>query len=145
MGDHTISYVAPDEVTRLQSREATERFLKKNPTLDASISDFCWAGLILGFEEPTWETVHVEDQWQRHSQTQSKSSNASTLESAPDNQTSPLADVDDVPLERIDDTDASFSHFPRPHRLENTLKPNGPLTRDMSITEADNWLKGFTA
>ena len=58
-----------------------------------------------------------------------------------------------MPHERADNADAphwdsspeSFAHDPRPQRLENTLKPNVNLSRDMSITEADNWLKGFTA
>ena len=58
-----------------------------------------------------------------------------------------------VPHERADNADAphwdsspeSFAHDPRPQRLENTLKPNVNLSRDMSITETDNWLKGFTA
>ena len=65
-GNYTISYVAPDKITRLQSSEAVEQFLKKNPTLKVSISDFCWENLALGFKEPAWETVHVEDQRQRH-------------------------------------------------------------------------------
>ena len=50
-GDHIISYVAPDKVTRLQSPEATEQFLGKKPALDISTSDFCWAGLVLTWWE----------------------------------------------------------------------------------------------
>ena len=68
-GNKTISYVAPDETTWLTSREETERFLDQNPTFDVSISQFCWVDLIIGFENPTWETVHVQNHRQRHSQT----------------------------------------------------------------------------
>ena len=31
VGDKTISYIAPDKVTRLESREAMEQFLDQNP------------------------------------------------------------------------------------------------------------------
>ena len=78
-GNHTISYVAPDEVTRLQSRKATERFLEKNPTLDASISDFCWAGLILDFKEPTWETAHIHTPWRPMQQAGTQKTNQSPI------------------------------------------------------------------
>ena len=33
-GDKTVSYVAPDKITRLESREAMEQFLDQNPALD---------------------------------------------------------------------------------------------------------------
>ena len=68
-GNKSISYVTPDKITKLTSREETERFLDQNPTLDVSISQFCWVDLIIGFEDPTWETVHVQDHRQRHSLT----------------------------------------------------------------------------
>ena len=148
--NYTISYIAPNKTTWIHSGEAMEQFLREDPTPDVSTSDFCWANLILGFKEPTWETVHVEDQRQRHSRTPSGSPSASSLESAPDNQTPPSAYVDDVQHEQPSDntdnpcwaqTQIPFPQPPRPHRLDNTLKPNGPLTRDMSITEADIWLK----
>ena len=35
------------------------------------------------------------------------------------------------------------THIPRPHCLENTLKPTRNLRRHMTLTEADKWLKGF--
>ena len=133
--NYSISYIAPDKIARLQLSEAMEQFLRENPTLDVSISDFCWAHLILGFKEPTWETIHVEEQRQLHSRTPSGPPSASSLESAPDNQTPPSADVDDVQHEQLsNNTDnpwwalnqTQFPHSPRPHRLDNTLKPNGP-------------------
>ena len=60
-GNMTISYGSPDKVTRLESREAMERFLDQNPTLDIPTLDFCWANLILGFKDPAWETICVQD------------------------------------------------------------------------------------
>ena len=130
-----------------------EQFLDRNPTLDVPISHFCWVDLIIGFKEPTWETISIQDQRQLHSRTQSKSPIASSPKLATEDQTPPLADVADVPHEQAGNADApqrdsspaSFTHDPRPHRLENTLKPNVNLSRDTSITEAVNWLKGFTA
>ena len=129
-----------------------EQFFRENPTPDVSTLDFCWANLILGFEEPTWETVHVTNQRQRHSRTPSGLPSASLLESAPDNQTAHSACTDSALHEKLGDeaknrarTRDPLPQFPRPDRLDNTLKPNGPLIRDMSITEADTWLKGFTA
>ena len=118
--------VADDQIDKFQNlfSKPFHQFFGKNPALDVSTSDFCWAGLVLGFEEPTWETVHVEDQRQRHSRTQSRSLNASTLESAPDKQTPPLADVPDVHHEQISNTgtphwdscSTPFAHDHRPHR-----------------------------
>ena len=92
----TVSYIAPDRTTRIHSGEAMEQFLREDPTPDVSTPDFCWANLILGFKEPTWETVHVEDQRQRHSRTPSGSPSASLLEWASDDQILPSAYVDDV-------------------------------------------------
>ena len=150
--DCTISYVAPDKTTWIHSYETMEQFLGENPTLDVLTSDFCWAPLILGFEEPTWETVHTINQRQRHSRTPSGLSSASLSESAPDNQTAHSACTDGALHEQLGDEAKNRARardpspqFPRPDRLDNTLKPNGPLIRDMSITEADTWLKGFTA
>ena len=150
----TISYIAPDKTTWIHSFEAMEQFLRKNPTPDVLTSDFCWANLILGFEEPTWETVDIIDQRQRHSRTPSGLPSASSSESAPDNQTAHSACTDKELHEQPGDnaknptqvqTRYPLPQFPRPDRLDNTLKPNGPLLRDMSITEADTWLKKFTA
>ena len=84
----------------------------------------------------------------------SKSPTTSSSQSATEDQTLSLADVDDyIPHEQTSGIDAphrdhnptSFTHDPRPQCLENTLKPSVNLSRDMSLTEADNWLKGFTA
>ena len=150
----TVSYIAPDRTTWIHSSEAMEQFLREDPTLDVLTPDFCWANLILGFKEPTWETVHVEDQRQRHSRTPSGSPSASPSESASDDQTPPSTYVNDVQYEQPGDNANNarrareipfpFPQPPGPHRLDNTLKPNRSLVRDMSITEADTWLRRFT-
>ena len=72
VGGKTISHIAPDGITRLMSGEEPERFLHQNPTLGASISQFCWSDLTTGFENPAWEMVHVQNHRQRHSRTRSK-------------------------------------------------------------------------
>ena len=66
-GGMNIFYIAPDKITRLESREAMERFLDWNPTLDIPTLNFCLANLNLGFKDPAWETVCVQDPRQRHS------------------------------------------------------------------------------
>jgi hypothetical protein len=153
-GDKTISCVAPDGITKLTSHEETGQFLDQNPTLNVSTSQFCWLDLVIGFKNPEWETVHIQDLRQRHSQTRSKSPTASSSQSAAEDQTLSLADVDnDISHEQISNTNipphwdnqpTPPSHDSRPQRLENTLKPSMNLNRDMSLSEADNWLKGFT-
>ena len=105
IGDKTISYVAPDGITRLTSREEAERFLHQNLTLGISVSQFCWSDLIIGFENPTWETVHVQDHRQRHSWMRSKSPTASSSQSAAEDLTLSLANVDDdIPHEQSSNT-----------------------------------------
>ena len=74
---------------------------------------------------------------------------------AAEDHTLSLANIgDDIPHEQTNDTgdpahrgdhSIPLSHDSRPQRLDNTLKPSTNLSRDMSLTEADTWLKGFTA
>ena len=117
-GNKTISYVAPDGITKSTSREETERFLDQNPTLDISISQFCWIDLIIGFENPEWETVHIQNHRQRHSQTRSKSPTASSSQLAAEDQTLSLADVnDDIPHEQISNTNTPRTGTTNQHRL----------------------------
>ena len=115
-GNKTISYVALDEITRLTSREETEQFLDQNLTLNISISQFCWVDLIIGFENPTWETI--QDHRQGHSRMQSKSPTASSSKSAAGDQTLSLADVsDDIPQEQTSNTDTPRTGTTTQHRL----------------------------
>ena len=60
VGGKNISYIAPDGITWLLSGEEAELFLHQNPTLGASISQFCWSDLTTGFENPAWETVQQQ-------------------------------------------------------------------------------------
>ena len=78
-----ISYIAPDGITRLESRTAMERYLKQHLTLDLPTLNFCWENLILGFDDPEWETICTPDQG--YSQTQSRSPIASLLNWALEN------------------------------------------------------------
>ena len=50
-GNKTVSYVAPDKITQLESHEAMEQFLDQNPNLEFSTSQFGWVDLILGFKQ----------------------------------------------------------------------------------------------
>ena len=93
VGGKTISYIAPDGITRLTSGEEAERFLHQNPTLGASISQFCWSDLTTGFENPAWETVHGQNHRQRHSWTRSKPPTASSSQMAAEDHTLSLANV----------------------------------------------------
>ena len=106
------------------------------------------------------------------SQTRSRSPIAPPLKSATDSQPPPMADVADIhnkrpsyPLldhrasnirtNKATNTTPNRSPTPTPANcipklsvpqcLENTLKPTVNLSRDMTFTEAENWLKGFTA
>ena len=40
-GGITISYMAPDKITGLESGTAIEQYLKKNPTLELPTHNFC--------------------------------------------------------------------------------------------------------
>ena len=66
-GSMTKSYIAPDGITRLESLKAMEQFFSQHPTLDIPTLNFCWANLILGFDDPEWETICTPDPRQRYS------------------------------------------------------------------------------
>ena len=74
-----LYHMPSGRVTRLESRKAMEQFLDQNPTLEVPTLNFCWANIILGFKEPTWETVCIQDPRQQHSRTRSKSPTVSSL------------------------------------------------------------------
>ena len=65
-GNMAISYIAPNKITRLESRTALERYLAKNPTFDLKPLNFCWDKVILGFKDPERETICTPDPRQRY-------------------------------------------------------------------------------
>ena len=167
-GNMAISYIAPNKITRLESRTALEQYLTKNPTFDLKPLNFCWDKVILGFKDPERETICTPDPRQRYSRPRSRSPIAPFMKSAQEDQPPPTADITDVhertgslpkdhgaPATETNTTatdtpprDQSPTLAPfisRSHRLENTLKPSVNLSPDMTLTEAENWLKGFAA
>ena len=218
-GSMTISYIAPDQITWLESCTVMEQYLTKTPIPDLTILNFCWDKIILGVTNPERETICIQDPRQRYSRTRSGSPIASLLKSAPEDRPPPprqnppnqcggcgaqgkkmhprdlcpargltcytcgktgqyksvcrspqkaphgkKADITDIyvitgtPPTDLTDTNAADTDtphrdqsptpeplIPRPHRLENTLKPSINLSPDMTLTEAENWLKGFAA
>ena len=88
-GSMTISYIAPDQITWLESRTVMEQYLTKTPIPDLTILNFCWDKIILGVTNPERETICIQDPRQRYSRTQSGSPIASLLKLAPEDQPPP--------------------------------------------------------
>ena len=165
-GSLNISYLAPDTITRLDSRTAMERYLVDHPILNLPELNFCWDKIILGFHDTEWETICTPNPRQWYSLMRSGPPIAPSPNSTRDDHPPPMADTTDVykptgnsPMSRQapfpktniagtetpnqDQSPTQEPIIPRPIRLDNTLKPSVNLSPDMTLTEAENWLKGF--
>ena len=163
-GSLNISYLAPDTITRLDSRTAMERYLVDHPILDPPELNFCWDKIILGFHDTDWETICTPNPRQWYSRMRSEPPIAPSIDSTRDDSTPPTVNTTDVcnptgtlPTSHPAPTPKTHTAgsktpirdrdplIPRPIRLDNTLKPSVNLNPDMTITEAENWLKGFVS